>query len=150
MLSIGPNVSHLLVSVVRISTKCYYSWEISCVLCIFFEIPTSLAYTELTHIVLDDLNKVSCIDGFIVTLQDKFMFETWIRVFQNTRTSIIHSTATLRLITSSKNPKLSAENLCCLNARMKSEDDWRFNIYFTVNTLYFNYKEWTCYSCLVK
>jgi hypothetical protein len=59
-----------------------------------------------------------CIDGFILTLQDKFMFETWIRVFQNTRTSTIHSTATLRPIASSeklKNTKLSAENFCCHN-----------------------------------
>ena len=42
----------------------------------FFEIAASLAYKDLTYIVLDDLNKVLCIDGFIVTLQDQFMFET--------------------------------------------------------------------------
>jgi hypothetical protein len=155
MLSIGPNVCHLLLSVVRILTKCYYSWEISCVLCIFFEISASLDYIDLTYIVLDGLHKVLCIhvDGFIVTLQDKFTFETWIKVFQNKRTSTFHSTATLRPISSSeksKNTKLSSENVFWLNGRMKSVNDWRFNTYLTVNTLFFNYKEWTCYSCLGK
>jgi hypothetical protein len=45
---------------------------------------SSLAHIDLTFILLDDLNKVLCIDHFNVTHQDKFMFEIWIRVFQNT------------------------------------------------------------------